>query len=147
MNISILVRTTALLTLLYAWAYGSSPRTPGGAKYALEVSDQQEKARFLLILTSKDKRTICISRVAWPDREGATQTGRFVYSLQTEKGIIFPHAPKVESDCWGADCEIRIPPGGSIAGFISYSEFGSPVDIARLRKRELHVDIVPSLCE
>jgi hypothetical protein len=123
------------------------PQEFGHAKYELKVRDEPERLRFLIILVSKDTRDICIDRSGWPDSNGKTQTGSDVYSLRTERGTVFPHAPTIEIDCWGTDCMERVRPGESLEGVIAYSEFDEPAGIRSLRKRELHVNIVPSVCE
>lgn len=146
MNVCNFITAITLVTLTCACAQDRRTHDFGYAKYELTVKDEPERLRFSLVLTSKDNRDICIERAGWPDSEGRTQTGSDVYSLRTERGTVFPHAPTIEIDCWGSTCMTRIRPGGSLRGFIAYSEFDEPTRIRALRKRELHVDIVPSIC-
>lgn len=147
MNVWNLVTVIVLLNVTCAHAHDRRVAKVGHATYELKVTDEPEKLRFSLVLTSKDKRDICIERASWPDDKGATQTGPYVYSLRTERGTIFPHAPTVEADCWGPACLTRILPGRSLRGFIAYSEFDDPLRVKSLTKRELRVNIIPSVCE
>ena len=147
MNICAVVSAVVSLAVFSACAPERPAPGFGDAQYELKVFDRPAEARFSLILSSKDNRDICVSTTVWPDRDGGTQTGRDVYSLETDRGTMFPHPPTMFADCWGAGCETRLRPGESIEGFIAYSEFGDPADIKALRKRELHVDIVPAVCE
>jgi hypothetical protein len=114
------------------------------AHYKLEITDEPDKLRFALLLVSLDKRDICIDPSAWPDAQGKTQTGKYVYSIVTERETLFPHDPTIEADCFG--CETRIKPGESLKGFIHYSEFGDAQIIRSRSKRALKVDIVPAVC-
>jgi hypothetical protein len=117
------------------------------AKYELQVIDEPEKLRFSLVLTSKDERDICIDGSSWPDEKGKTETGSYVYSLRTERGTMFPHEPTVYIDCFDSpECSTRVRHGESLRGFIAYSEFGDPNQIRAMHKRELRIDIIPSVC-
>ena len=140
------IAAVASLSLGYACAHDRARSDV--PRYELQVVDEPERRRFLLVLSSRDKRDICVERGTWPDAKGRTETGRFVYSLRTERGTIFPHEPTVEIDCFDSpECSIRIRPGESLNGFIAYSEFGDPSKIRSLRKRELRADVVPSVCD
>ncbi len=143
----IYLMAAAVMTPAYTCGQDRRSQDCDRPKYKLEIVDQPEKLRFRLILTSTDNRDICIHFGIWPDSEGRTETGPDVYSIRTDEGIIYPHPPTVEIDCWDADCVTRVGPGESLNGFIAYSEFGDPSKIRSLRKRELRAHIVPSVCE
>jgi hypothetical protein len=116
------------------------------ARYKLEITDEPGKLRFSLLLRSLDQRDLCIGWDVWPDAQGKTQTGKYVYSIVTEAATLFPHDPTVEIDCF--DCKpTRIKPHESLNGFLEYSEFGDPQMIRSLSKRALKVDIKPQVCD
>ena len=121
---------------------------PWAGRHRLQVIDEPDKLRLALVLTSADTRDICVSRAAWPDAAGTTQTGSEVYSLTTERETLHPRPPTIYADCFkGPECEIRLGPGESLKGFIAYSEFGDPQVIRSRARRLLKVDIIPALCD
>jgi hypothetical protein len=136
-----------ILPLMVAMTAAGGPKESTdspAARYELQITDEPDKHRFVLVLASLDRRDLCIGWGVWPDAQGKTQTGKYVYSIVTERETLFPHDPTIEVDCF--DCETRIKPGESLKGVIAYSEFGDPEMIRSRSKRALKADIVPQVC-
>ncbi len=134
---------------VYAADQPEQSRPVWAGKFRLQVTDEPENLRFLVVLVSEDRRDVCLEHGAWPDRDGKIETGGDgLFSVITERETFKLHEPRLYADCWGdPECFIHVKPGKSLKGFILYSEFGDPQTIRSRAKRVLKSEIVPSICD
>ena len=114
-------------------------------RYRLVIKDNPTAARFELTLHSLDQRIICLDRASWPNPGGHIDWGSQWVKLQC-KNRFFPARDWNFGSCEGEGCSIRVPAQGKLVGFIGYSEFGDPKEIAALPKRRLHFNPLVSVC-
>jgi hypothetical protein len=135
------------IVLLTSFLVGSAraERVSSGPQYRLVVSDQPDLKRFLLTLTSVDRRPLCLHVTKWPDYFGHVHFGSSWVTLTATEGK-YPARDENFGTCIGPSCVIRIAPGGKLSGFIGYSEFGDPKRISKLSNRKLKVVTAPIIC-
>lgn len=114
-------------------------------RYRIVIRDDPLRARFALEFVSLDDRTLCLSYRAWPNALGTVEGGSQWVKLKSSKGILRPR-DWINSTCDGDDCTIRVPPNGTLTGFIGYAEFGDSKKVAALPNRRLEFAPLPHIC-
>jgi hypothetical protein len=114
-------------------------------RYRLVIKDNPTAERFDLTLHSDDSRAICLGQGGWPNQLGNLDWGSQWVKLQSGKKV-FKARDWNFGYCDGAECSTRVPPYGTLTGFIGYAEFGDPKEIAVLPKRRLHFDPLLYVC-
>jgi len=120
-------------------------RAGSGPQYRLVVSDRPDLKRFLLTLTSFDRRPLCLHVTKWPDYFGHVHFGSSWVTLTATEGN-YPAHDENFGTCIGPSCVIRLAPGGKLNGFIGYREFGDPKRVSKLSNRKLKVVTAPVIC-
>lgn len=105
------------------------------AKYSIEINDQPDRRRFEIKVTSRDTRPICMESRQWPNRRGELDARNTVAILRTERRSfdLHPDGPGTRDDAR----LITLAPGEAVVGFVGYSVFGNPDEIAKLSERKL----------
>lgn len=114
-------------------------------RYRLDIKDNPAAERFELTLRSLDHRMICLARGSWPNQGGHIDWGSQWVRVQS-KNRSFPARDWNFGSCEGDDCTLRVPAQGKLVGFIGYSEFGDPKEIAALPKRRVHFNPLVFVC-
>lgn len=109
------------------------PETPPA--YNFQFKDEPENHRFVLILTSTDSRTLCVSADNWMWMQGDTLFNG--YPLQTKQGerradlMAYSDAGMVCGLSDDPDCgRFRLNPGEQRRTEIPYSLYGDPKTLA-----------------
>ena len=145
MNTQIFASLVALLSAIVLSACASSARNKAPPMYDLVIKDNVEQRRFELMLVSTDERSICFEVEKWPNKHGQVSGGSW-------RAILISGEQKFSAPdtnfgfCPGGCGIIVVSPGETLRGFIPYSEFGDPVQIAQLQDRRLEYLIVPRIC-
>jgi len=113
-------------------------------RYQFVIQDNPAALRFDLVIFSHDDRPICISHGGWPNEAGHVDWGSQDVKVES-------HGRTLAARDWDfgyciGDCTTRIPPHGTLKGFINYEEFGDPKQIAELPDKKLVYTILPHLC-
>jgi hypothetical protein len=114
-------------------------------RYQFMIQDNPANLRFDLIILSHDDRPICISHGGWPDDSGHVDWGSQDVKVESRQRS-FPARDWDFGYCENGECTTRIPPHGTLRGFINYEEFGDPKEIAGLPDRRLIFETTPHLC-
>ena len=113
--------------------------------FLLVVTDNRGEFQFDLELQSRDDRPICITVEQWPNEDGQLHMGSEMAVLRTKDNLI--RAKDVNfGSCPGGCGEIRISPGSSLEGRISYAAFGDPAAVASSSVRDLEFGVFPYYC-
>lgn len=113
-------------------------------RYQFVIQDNPAARRFDLIIFSYDDRPICISYGGWPNEVGRVDWGSHDVKVKSQ-GKTFTARDWDFGYCMG-DCMTRIPPHGTLKGFINYEEFGDPKQLAELPDKKLEYETLPHLC-
>jgi hypothetical protein len=127
-------------TFSYKLPVGNPP-----PRYRLVIKDNPAAGRFELTMHSRDHRMICLDRGSWPNQDGHIDWGSQWVKVQSKKRS-FPARDWNFGSCEGEECTIRVPAQGKLVGFIRYSEFGDPKEIAALPKRRVHFNPLVFVC-
>lgn len=107
-------------------------------KFRIDIRDVPEGNAFAVKLISEDTRTMCLSREQWPRSDGSLHgpEGRAFLLLGARKiaskNNYFGH-------CRGSGCAIVIPPGETLTGLVSYSNFGEIMEDAGTKRLDFEV--------
>ena len=112
-----------LIAALAACAAAARTTQPAAANdYSLDVRKDAASGTFLLSLTSRSTRPLCLGRDNWPSRVGRLHMGS-----QIAQVVVGSQSYPADDDnfgyCMGRGCTIRIEPGRSLRGHIAFSEF------------------------
>lgn len=114
-------------------------------RYDLNVVDDSERRLFELSLTSADTRDICILVQEWPSSSGSLDSGSERASVLAAD-MKLPARDDSFGYCPGGCGAIRIRPGQTLNGFITYAQFGDADAVAGLERRTLQFAVHPYPC-
>ena len=139
---------TTLLAFLAFPCLAKEPLTldPGfpPPRYQLLVQDNPDAQRFDRVILSHDDRLLCIRHGGWPNAAGHVDWGGQDVKVESH-GRTFRSRDWDFGYCAG-DCMTRIPPRGTLKGFVNYEEFGDPKEITALPDKHLAFDTFVHLC-
>jgi hypothetical protein len=115
-------------------------------RFRIEVTDQPNQKRFLIVLKSLDNRPLCLGVEQWPDQLGQLDTGSRRARVTSSEGTFLARDASF-GYCAGDACVLHVAPGSTLKGFIGYAEFGSAAAIAGLRDRRLHFPVTTWVCK
>lgn len=136
---------SAIVIALVLMPFASLARQNSPPRYRLTIKDVPSARQFKLTLTSLDDRPICLHIQQWPNQRGEVHFGASWVVLHSAGGL-YRARDTNSGRCVGPKCIIHIAPKGVLRGIISYSVFGSAVDVIALKNRRLQVDVQPRLC-
>jgi hypothetical protein len=106
-----------------------------GSDFTFTSRFDDDESRVWVSIHSLAKRPLCQSRVDWPNDGGRIGGGdTAIVSDSVEHRLVSDFN---YGTCIGDGCFIRIEPGQSLQGYISYSEFAAPNLIKALPNKAL----------
>lgn len=119
--------------------------TPSSKGLVIDVTlnDDIENHKFIVSFTNEFSYQLCLSPGMWPNNAGKLDFAKDRVYVNV-KGEVFPVKDFNTGYCPG--CTLRVQPGESIEGFISYSDFGMPKNLYESEK-QLHFAPVATACK
>lgn len=113
--------------------------------FSLSVTDRLAERQYDVVLTSAAAVPLCLSKEGWPGPDGTFLTGYEGAILTTTAGPIHPKNV-LTAFCPDGCGEVRLEPGQTLRGNITYAAFGSADDIAEDSARSLSFTVYPYYC-
>jgi hypothetical protein len=139
----------AFLAIFLATALGSCSKgvvRPSEDRYRVVVVDNTKEERFDISLVSNDVRPFCLSIENWPNSSGTFTVEQSDVFLETSRGVLPVRSPLMSVYCPGGCGQHRVEPNGELHGFIMYSAFGDPLELAADTSKRLRFNIFPFYC-
>lgn len=139
-------RYLAVLAVAAITACATSVPTRGvsPSDYELTIVDNAAQSRFDITWTSKAVATLCLSKEAWPEKDGLRPgfDGAVLTTSTGEKALL----PTGSAYCPGGCGEVRLEPGQEVHGTLPYAAFGDSAVIADDAGRSLAFSVHPYYC-
>lgn len=112
--------------------------------YGLTIVDNVAQRRFDITWTSRAAAALCLSKEAWPDKDGLPPgfDGAVLSTSVGEKALL----PTGSAYCPGGCGEVRLEPGQEVHGALPYAAFGDPAAIADDAGHSLAFSVHPYYC-
>lgn len=120
----------------------TTSNTSNKSEFHLQIVDDPQNLRFLLLLESQSPIPLCLQKEGWPSDSGLPYSVSAA-QLRWDQGEIksIGHSAGI---CIGGCGSIEIPPYGRLHGYIDYSAFGNPEVIAKLLNRVVEYEVHPT---
>lgn len=139
-------RHLAVLALAAITACATSVpiRWASPSDYDLTIVDNVAQGRFDITWTSKAVAALCLSKEAWPDKDGLPLgfDGAVLTTSSGEKALL----PTGSAYCPGGCGEVRLEPGQEVHGTLPYAAFGDSAAIASDAGHSLAFSVHPYYC-
>jgi hypothetical protein len=97
--------------------------------FDVAVVDRPDLKAFEITLTSRATRAFCFTPEFWPNPAGRLSAAAQVASVDVD-GRTFATLRFNQGYCPGLDCAVRVRPGQTISGRLSYATFDLPAELA-----------------
>ncbi|WP_203323320.1 hypothetical protein [Pseudoxanthomonas beigongshangi] len=132
------------VTAITACATSVPIRWASPSDYDLTIVDNTAQSRFDITWTSKAVAALCLSKEAWPDKDGLPPgfDGAVLTTSSGEKAVL----PTGSAYCPGGCGEVRLESGQEVRGILPYAAFSDSAIIADDAGRSLAFSVHPYYC-